>query len=116
MGLAGAVLSTAEPVAVDATPQVTVTSGEYETGHSSGWHVHPGVHSVVVLTGALTVYDERCERHHIGAGDVYLGGDRAHLVRNETPDPATFAVTYARLPAALDPGTVVPSPTGCHLR
>jgi quercetin dioxygenase-like cupin family protein len=116
MGLAGALLSTVEPAAVDATPQVTVTSGAYEAGHSSGWHVHPGLHSVVVLTGALTVYDERCERHHIGAGGVYLGGDRPHLVRNETADDATFAVTYARMPAALDPGTTVPAPTGCDLR
>ncbi len=116
MGLAAAVLGTAEPAAFDVAPQVTVTSGSYEAGHSSGWHVHPGLHSVVVLTGALTVYDERCDRHHVGPGEVYLGGDRPHVVRNETPDPSTFVVTYARPPAALDPGTVVPTPTGCDLR
>ena len=120
MGLAGAVLARVDTSATEAAlagPQVTVTTGAYETGHSSGWHVHPGLHSVVVLTGSLTVYDERCERHHVGAGEVYLGGDRPHLVRNETPAPTTYAVTYARLPeAALDPGTTVPPPTGCDLR
>jgi quercetin dioxygenase-like cupin family protein len=120
MGLAGAIFPSADPAAIDAalaTPRVTVTSGAYEAGHSSGWHVHPGVHSVVVLTGSLTVYDERCGRHHVGTGDVYLGGDRAHLVRNETADPSTYVVTYTRLPAAaLDPGAVVPAPTGCDLQ
>jgi quercetin dioxygenase-like cupin family protein len=120
MGLAGAVLARADQAGVQAAssgPEVTITSGTYEGGHTSGWHVHPGLHSVVVLTGALTVYDERCERHHFGAGEIYLGGDRPHLVRNETPDPATYAVTYARLPAAgPDPGAHVTAPTGCDLR
>jgi quercetin dioxygenase-like cupin family protein len=119
IGLAATALGTAHPAASDAAlqaSQVTVTTGSYEAGHSSGWHVHPGLHSVVVLTGALTFYDERCERHHVGPGEAYLGGDRAHLVRNETPDPSTFVVTYARPPAALDAGTIVPPPTGCDLR
>jgi quercetin dioxygenase-like cupin family protein len=119
MGLAAATLGTADRAAIDAAlgaSQITVTSGSYEAGHSSGWHVHPGLHSVVVLTGALTFYDERCERHHVGPGEAHLGGDRAHLVRNETPDTSTFVVTYARPPAALDPGTVVPPPSGCDLR
>ena len=119
-GLAGATLGKADPAAIEAAlggPQVVVTSGAYEAGHSSGWHVHPGLHSVVVLTGSLTVYDERCQRQDYGPGDAYLGGDRPHLVRNATPDSATYVVTYARLPsAALDPGTTVPAPTPCDLR
>lgn len=119
-GLIGAAMGEADPAAVEAAlggPQVVVTSGDYAAGHSSGWHVHPGLHSVVVLTGSLTVYDERCGRHDFGPGDAYLGGDRPHLVRNDTRDSATYVVTYARLPdAALDPGTTVPAPTACDLR
>ena len=120
MGLAGGVVSRADDAKADAEPRrplVTVTAGTYEEGHSSGWHVHPGLHSVVVLTGSLTVYDEGCQRRHFGAGDVYLGGDRPHLVRNESPATVTYAVTYARLPAAApDPGTMVAAPSGCDLR
>jgi quercetin dioxygenase-like cupin family protein len=98
-------------------PQVVVTSGAYEAGHASGWHVHPGLHSVVVLTGELTVFDEQCGRQAFGPGEAYLGGDRPHLVRNDTRDEATYVVTYARLPsAALDPGTTVAVPTACELR
>jgi quercetin dioxygenase-like cupin family protein len=119
-GLAAASLGKGDTAAVEAAlggPQVVVTSGAYEQGHSSGWHVHPGLHSVVVLTGALTVYDERCQRREFGPGEAYLGGDRPHLVRNDSPAQATYVVTYARLPsAALDPGTTVPPPTPCDLR
>ena len=120
MGLAGAVRGGADPATIDAAlggPQVVVTSGAYEADHSSGWHVHPGLHSVVVIAGSLTVYDERCQRHDFGPGEAHLGGDRPHLVRNDTPAPATYVVTYARLPsAALDPQTTVPAPTPCDLR
>ena len=120
MGLAGVTLGTPDPAAIEAAlggPQVVVTGGAYEAGHASGWHVHPGLHSVVVLTGRLAVYDERCERADFGPGQVYLGGDRPHLVRNDGPTEATYVVTYARLPsAALDPGRTVPPATGCDLR
>jgi hypothetical protein len=43
----------------------------------SGWHVHPGVHSVVVLSGTLTVYDDHCVRTDDRPGEIYLGGDKA---------------------------------------
>lgn len=75
-----------------------VTSGAYEADHSSGWHVHPGLHSVVVIGGSLTVYDERCRRHEFGPGEAYVGGDRPHLVRKDTPAPAT---TWSPTPCDL---------------
>ena len=103
--------------AAAARPEVVLTSGAYEPGHSSGWHVHPGLHSVVVLSGTLTFHDERCQRHDVGPGDAYVGGDRPHLVRNETSEPVTYVVTYVRVPsAAVDPGAAVAAPTGCDLR
>ncbi len=57
-GLAAAALGKADPAAVQAArggPQVVVTDGVYPAGHSSGWHAHPGLHSVVVLAGSLTI-------------------------------------------------------------
>jgi quercetin dioxygenase-like cupin family protein len=102
--------STAPAVA----PDVGTTDGTYEPGHSSGWHIHPGVHSVVVLSGTLTVYDEECGRREYGPGETYLGGDRPHLARNETPDVVHFAVTYVFDHASpIAPGKVVPAPAAC---
>ena len=95
----------------DGPPEVVVTNGSYEPGGSTGWHVHAGLHSVVVLRGTLTVYDERCGHSRFGPGEVYAGGDRPHLVRNDGGETATYVVTYARTAEArLDPPTSVPSP------
>ncbi len=120
MGLAGAVQGKADPAAIAAAlggPQVVVSSGAYEADHSSDWHVYPGLHSVVVLTGTLTVYDDRCERHDFGPGEAYVGGDRPHLVRNDTPERATYVVTHARMPSTvLDAEAKVPPSTGCETR
>lgn len=102
--------STAQGVA----PDVGTTDVTYEPGHSSGWHVHPGVHSVVVLSGTLTVYDEECGRREFGPGETYLGGDRPHLARNEAPDVLRFAVTYVfDHGSPIAPGKVVPAPAPC---
>ena len=120
MGLAVGILARHQrtiPTSDSTGPAVALTSGAYEPSHSSGWHVHPGLHSVVVLSGTLTFYDEGCDGHQVGPGDAYLGGDRPHLVRNETAEPVTYVVTYVRGPSSKhEPGAAVPAPTGCDRR
>lgn len=85
----------------------------YEPGHSSGWHVHPGVHSVVVLSGTLTVYDEACEGHDYGPGQAYVGGREPHVALNTGAEAAGLVITYVADPSADTAGSVVPAPTGC---
>ena len=98
-------------------PNVGVTERTYEPGQSSGWHVHPGVHSVVVLAGTLSVYDAACERHDFGPGETYLGGTFAHLARNETDEPVRMAVTTIFVVGSpLDHPSAVEAPTGCDVR
>jgi hypothetical protein len=98
-------------VAADTFPDVGVSDGAYEAGHSSGWHVHPGLHSVVVLEGTLTVYDAACVRHQFHAGETYLGGDHPHVARNEEPEPLRFVVTYVFSRSSdQGPGHAVPPP------
>lgn len=75
-------------------PVVGTASDTYLPGHSSGWHVHPGLHSVVVLGGTLTVYDESCAPTTFGAGETYLGGFHPPRARNETVDVLDVAITY----------------------
>jgi len=86
----------------------------YEPGHSSGWHVHPGVHAVVVLSGALTVYDEGCRSRDYAAGQIYVGGREPHLARNETAGLLRLAVMYVTDSPSDAPGSAVPAPTGCE--
>ena len=106
------------PAAADPEfPDVGVAANIYEPGHTSGWHTHPGVHSAVVLSGTLTVYDAACVRHDYGPGDVYLGGRDPHVARNDTSERVELVVTYVfpRVPA-VDHATVVAPPAGCDVK
>lgn len=97
-------------------PTVGTATGSYGPGHTSGWHVHPGVHSVVVLSGTLTIYDDNCVRTDYGPGQSYLGGATPHVARNETPEALDVAITFVYRAPAENPGQAVPAPTGCALR
>lgn len=66
----------------------------YAPGQSSGWHRHPGLHLVNVVSGTLTVYDQDCTPETYGARQEYVGGEEPHLARNETAVTLEMAVTY----------------------
>lgn len=63
---------------------------------SSGWHAHPGIVLVTVLSGTLTEYDEDCVATVQVAGTAFVESGRdAALVRNEsTTTKAVSYVTY----------------------
>lgn len=79
---------THEPVVIQAS------TSSYAPGHSSGWHHHPGLHMVTVVSGTLTVYDRNCTAATYAPGQSYLGGEQPHLARNETEAALDMAVTY----------------------
>jgi quercetin dioxygenase-like cupin family protein len=116
--LRGSGISPAPRAAIAASqpPHVSTTDLVYEPGHSSGWHVHPGVHSVAVSSGTLTVYDEACRRQDFGPGQTYVGGRDPHMVRNSGDADAVLAVTYVADPSADSPGKTVPAPPGCEAK
>jgi quercetin dioxygenase-like cupin family protein len=62
---------------------------------SSGWHSHPGVVLVTVVSGSLVFYDEHCRPSVHPAGSAFVeSGDDAGLVRNEsTTTPAVVNVS-----------------------
>jgi quercetin dioxygenase-like cupin family protein len=63
-------------------------------GGTSGWHSHPGVVLVSVVSGSLTFYDATCAGSVHGAGSAFVeSGDSPGLVRNESS--TTPAVVYA---------------------
>lgn len=63
---------------------------------SSGWHSHPGMVLVTVVSGGLSVYDEHCRAKAYAAGSAFVeSGDDPGLVRNESATtPAVVNVTY----------------------
>jgi quercetin dioxygenase-like cupin family protein len=101
-------------VRAHAFPEVGVSQNTYQPGHTSGWHIHSGVHSVVVLAGTLTIYDAMCHRTDYHPGDAYLGGREPHIARNETTEPVELVVTYVYAdPSRLHHAALVPAPAGC---
>lgn len=105
----------ADAVLADVKPaEVATAELVYAPGHSSGWHVHPGVHAVVVLSGTLTVYDEACRRHDYRPGQTYLGGREPHLASNTGAEAVGLAIIYVSDPSAHVPGNPVAPPKGCH--
>ncbi len=87
----------------------------YDPGQSSGWHVHPGIHAVHILSGSLTVYDESCVARTYGPDESYVGGRDPHLARNETAEPLRLVVTYVEPgnPAPADLSFALPAPPNC---
>jgi quercetin dioxygenase-like cupin family protein len=68
----------------------------FDAPGSSGWHAHPGVVLVTVVSGSLVRYDEHCSATAIAAGSAFTeSGADAGLVRNEsTTTPAVVYVTF----------------------
>jgi quercetin dioxygenase-like cupin family protein len=66
-----------------------------EAHATSGWHSHPGVVLVTVISGTVTFYDAQCVgiAHVAGTSFVESGGDIG-LARNESDAPAQVYVTY----------------------
>lgn len=83
-------LKTKHPVDI-----VTATS-TFDPLGTAGWHAHPGIVLVSVLSGSVTVYNEDCEATVQDAGSAFVeSGSDAGLVRNEsTTTPAVVYVTY----------------------
>ena len=92
-------------------------TSSYAPGQSSGWHRHPGLHLVTVVSGTLTVYDQDCTPATYGAGQEYVGGEEPHLARNETEATLEMAVTYLPRPGHTLEGFRVdePSPPTCEV-
>jgi quercetin dioxygenase-like cupin family protein len=63
-------------------------------GGTSGWHSHPGVVLVSVVSGSVTFYDASCAGSVHAAGSSFVeSGDSPGLVRNESS--TTPVVVYA---------------------
>lgn len=72
--------------------RVTLQPGGY-----TGWHYHPGPLLVVVESGTLTHYDDRCATQTYSAGQAFEeapGHEHVHMGQNLGSDPVVLDVTY----------------------
>jgi len=96
---------------------VYVVDNKFSPGATSGWHSHPGPSLILVVSGTVTNYtgdDPGCSprTYSAGTGFVDPGGEDAHMLRNETADPAeTIAVQL--LPTGAPRKTDATAPANC---
>jgi quercetin dioxygenase-like cupin family protein len=50
-------------------------------GGHNGWHSHPGMVVVTVISGSITWYDENCVATDYKAGDSWVEGSQIHAFR-----------------------------------
>jgi quercetin dioxygenase-like cupin family protein len=62
-------------------------------GHT-GWHSHPGILLVSVISGSIDWYDSQCLKHTYNPGDAFTEGTETHDVVNSSLVNAHFMVTY----------------------
>ena len=62
-------------------------------GHT-GWHSHPGILLVSVISGSIEWYDANCQRTVYNVGDSLTESTATHYVRNVGSVDAHFMVTY----------------------
>jgi len=108
----------ASTVRTSGPAELVVQTMTYAAGQTSGWHSHPGLHLVSVISGTLTVYGPDCRPRSYGPGQPYIGGDTVHLARNEGGVPVEMGVTYLTTAgqSRADFRVAHPAPTTCAVQ
>jgi len=54
----------------------------FAVGGQNGWHSHPGLVAVTILSGTIRWFDENCNPTVYRAGDSWVEGSQLHAFRN----------------------------------
>jgi len=74
--------------------QILVQDVAYSPGGHTGWHSHPGVLTVVLISGTLDWYDGDCKKVSYKAGDAWTEGSQLHYVQSTGTVNSHWMVTY----------------------
>jgi quercetin dioxygenase-like cupin family protein len=55
--------------------------GAYVAGGQNGWHSHPGMVMVTLISGSIEWYDENCVATVYSAGDSWVEGSKPHAFK-----------------------------------
>jgi len=60
---------------------ILIQDAAYSTGGVNGWHSHPGMVAVTMITGTIEWFDENCHMTTDKAGDSWTEGSQVHYFR-----------------------------------
>lgn len=72
---------------------VGIQEAAFAPGGSIGWHSHPGLVAIQVLSGSVQYFDEYCNPTVYNAGDAWIEGSKPHYFRNIGTVTATVIAT-----------------------
>src|ERR1700674_5345768 len=78
----------------DGPSTVSVQDGAYSPGGQNGWHAHPGIVILTLVTGSIEWFDANCNHKIYNAGDAWTEGSQIHAFRVLGTTPAHFISTF----------------------
>lgn len=60
---------------------MTTQLGSVAAGGHNGWHSHPGLVVITLISGSITWYDENCVPTDYKAGDSWVEGSKPHAYK-----------------------------------
>ena len=84
----------------DGPSTVSIQEGAYASGGQNGWHSHPGMVIVTVISGSIVWYDENCNPTTYNASDSWVEGSQLHGFKatSATTLSATFITAKGKAP------------------
>lgn len=61
---------------------ISVQEAAFTAGGHNGWHSHPGLVAVTLVSGTIQWFNEDCEPTVYNAGDSWVEGSQHHYFRN----------------------------------
>jgi quercetin dioxygenase-like cupin family protein len=65
----------------DGPSTVAIQDGAYAVGGQNGWHSHPGIVIVTLVSGSIQWFNANCESKIYKAGDSWTEGSQTHAFR-----------------------------------
>jgi quercetin dioxygenase-like cupin family protein len=73
---------------------VLVQDGAFGPGGYTGWHSHPGILALTLVSGTLDWYDGECKKTSYKAGDAWTEGSQLHYFKVTSTTNIHLLVTY----------------------
>jgi quercetin dioxygenase-like cupin family protein len=78
----------------DGPSTFSIQDAAFAVGGQNGWHSHPGLVAVTIISGKIQWYDENCKTTVYKAGDSWVEGSQIHAFRNIGTDPVHLMASF----------------------
>jgi quercetin dioxygenase-like cupin family protein len=78
----------------DGPSTFSIQDAAFAVGGQNGWHSHPGLVQVTIVSGSIQWYDENCSPTVYKAGDSWVEGSQIHAFRNIGTDTVHLMASF----------------------